>query len=54
MESTPNPEAKKMNEQIDNKAWLAGHAAFTQGNPCPWGDESARLGWLAARDEATR
>jgi hypothetical protein len=36
---------------IDNKAWLAGFAAFKRGEPCPWGDESARQGWIAAKRE---
>lgn len=40
---------------IDNSAWLAGYAARRRGEACPWGNESARLGWIAARDEeATR
>lgn len=34
---------------IDNTVWLAGYAAYERGESCPWGDESARLGWLAAR-----
>lgn len=40
-----------MNELIDNAAWLAGYAAYGRGEGCPWGDHSARLGWIAARDE---
>jgi hypothetical protein len=38
----------------DNTAWLAGYVAYRRGEGCPWGDPSARLGWLFARDEATR
>jgi hypothetical protein len=37
---------------VDNTAWLAGYERFARGEGCPWGDESARLGWIAARDEA--
>lgn len=36
---------------IDNTAWLAGCDAYERGEGCPWGNESARLGWLAARRE---
>jgi hypothetical protein len=35
---------------LNNEAWLAGYAAYEAGDSCPW-DESARLGWLAAREE---
>ena len=37
---------------IDNAAWLAGYAAFQRQDGCPWGNESARRGWLAARSDA--
>lgn len=34
-----------------NRAWLSGYAAFQRGDGCPWGDQSARAGWLAARSD---
>lgn len=37
---------------INNTAWLAGYAAYERGEDCPWrneGDESAWLGWVAAK-----
>lgn len=40
---------------IDNTAWLRGYDRFQRGESCPWSigtDQSARLGWIAARDEA--
>lgn len=40
---------------IDNTAWLRGYDRYLAGESCPWtvnGDQSARLGWIAARDEA--
>lgn len=37
---------------INNTAWLAGYAAFEAGDGIPWGDESARRGWLTARADA--
>lgn len=40
-------------ELIDNRAWLAGYAAYELGEGCPWGSPSARLGWIAAKDDAT-
>lgn len=40
-------------DYIDNAAWLAGYSAFERGGACPWGDESARAGWLAARAAAS-
>jgi len=39
-------------ELIDNAAWLAGYAAYERGEDCPWGDHSARLGWMAARNDS--
>lgn len=38
-------------EMIDNKAWLAGYAAFKRGEGCPW-NASGRLGWIAAKRDA--
>ena len=38
---------------VDNAAWLAGYAAYGAGDGCPWGNESARSGWIAARNEGT-
>ena len=34
----------------DNRLWLAGYDAFRNSDGCPW-DPSARLGWIAARNE---
>lgn len=40
-----------MNEptMIDNAKWLEGYASYGRDDGCPWGDESLRSGWLAAR-----
>lgn len=40
-----------MDTLIDNKAWLAGYAAYRRGDGCPWGNESTRLGWLQAQND---
>lgn len=34
---------------INNSEWLAGWKAFHSGAGCPWGNESGRLGWIAAK-----
>jgi len=39
---------------VNNSAWLAGYAAFERGESCPWGDESARAGWIAAKAEVVK
>lgn len=33
---------------INNADWLRGAAAYERGEGCPWGNESARQGWLDA------
>jgi hypothetical protein len=37
---------------INNTEWLAGYRAFERGEPCPWGSEAARLGWIVAKADA--
>lgn len=44
--------ANTVPELIDNTAWLEGYAAFERGEDCPWGNESARQGWLVAQRDA--
>jgi hypothetical protein len=39
---------------IDMKAWLAGYHARERGYGIPWGDHSARQGWLAAKAAEVR
>lgn len=42
-------------ELIDNQDWLGGYKGYQHDKPCPWGNESARLGWIAAkRDQVTK
>jgi hypothetical protein len=40
-----------MKTWISNSEWLAGYDSFKNGEGIPWGNESARRGWLEAKRE---